>query len=427
MSDHVRLSSEPAAPASDVARIIGAIEAWNMDVTGVRDYRPIAIFLRDGAGAIRGGVTGGVWGGWLHVVALWVDEPLRGRGHGRSLLAAAEAEAVAAGARHAFLETHTFQAPELYRRLGYTLIAEIEEYPPGERQLILRKELGVPVTIDALAPSDPDSVLRRLERYYDTVPRAVARTEEIGPFTLFVATTGYPFYARPRLGLTGPIDAEDVSAVRERQRELGVPEAIEWVVQTTPSLSDAARAAGLSVEELPLLVLDRPLDVPLPAGITVRRIAADEPDLERIMAVAAVAFGNGGTAVGAPGPAERDALAATSTADRARLRQRIATGAMVMVVAEGATGPVASGVHQPVADTTEVVGVATLPSARRRGIGAAVTAALVADAVAGGLDLVFLSAAGEDVARIYERLGFRRVALAGIAEAPAPDTAPATG
>jgi hypothetical protein len=46
-------------------------------------------------------------------------------------------------------------------------------------------------------PSDP--LLAELETYYDTAPRASARTEEVGPFTLFVPTDpdGYPYYARP--------------------------------------------------------------------------------------------------------------------------------------------------------------------------------------------------------------------------------------
>ena len=268
---------------------------------------------------------------------------------------------------------------------------------------------------------DRRELLERLERYYDTVPRAGARTEEIGPFTLFVSTGAFPFYARPRLGLETMVAPEDVAAVVARQQALGVPVALEWVVETTPSLTAAARAAGLHVQELPLLMLDHALEVPVPPGVTIRRVAADEPDLEPIMAVAAVAFENGGTSVGQPGPAERDALAGSSTADRTRLRERIASGAVVLMVAEDLDGPVASGVHQPVGDTTEVVGVATLPSARRRGLGAAVTAALVAHATASALDLVFLSAASDDVARIYERLGFCRVAQAGIADAPAPD------
>ena len=139
--DAVRLSSEPAASPAEVARVVDALDAWNMQTTGVREFHQIAIFLRDEADAIRGGVTGFVWGGWLHIVALWVDEDLRGRGLGRDLVLAAEAEARLAGAQHALLETHTFQAPGLYRRLGYMTFAEIEDYPPGEGQVFMRKEL----------------------------------------------------------------------------------------------------------------------------------------------------------------------------------------------------------------------------------------------------------------------------------------------
>ncbi len=137
----VRLSSEPDAPAEQIALITDAIDRWNMAVTGDHGYRSVVIFLRDDDGSIRGGVTGGVWGGWLHVVGLWVDEAFRGRGLGRELLLAAEAEGRVAGARHSFLETHSFQAPGLYQRLGYVTIAELDDYPPGASQLVMRKEL----------------------------------------------------------------------------------------------------------------------------------------------------------------------------------------------------------------------------------------------------------------------------------------------
>jgi ribosomal protein S18 acetylase RimI-like enzyme len=137
----VRISSEPEATSSDVARIIDAIDQWNMRTTGVTEFHQIAIFLRDETNEIRGGVTGGVWGGWLHLGALWVDENLRGHGLGRQLVLAAEHEARDAGAEHAFLETHSFQAPGLYRTLGYEPFGELEEYPPGASQLFMRKEL----------------------------------------------------------------------------------------------------------------------------------------------------------------------------------------------------------------------------------------------------------------------------------------------
>ncbi|WP_405407995.1 GNAT family N-acetyltransferase [Streptomyces decoyicus] len=66
----------------------------------------------------------------------------------------------------------------------------------------------------------------------------------------------------------------------------------------------------------------------------------------------------------------------------------------------------------PVGAVSEIVGVGTLPTARRRGLGLAVTAALVADARSRGVEPVFLSAGDEDVTRIYARLGFRRIATA---------------
>jgi ribosomal protein S18 acetylase RimI-like enzyme len=137
----VRLSSEPEASPAEIERLSDRIDEWNREVTGLRDFQRIAIFLRDEHDHGRGGVTGGVWGGWLHVVSLWVDEDLRGHGLGRELMHAAEQEARAAGARMAFLETHTFQAPGFYMKLGYRTIARLDDYPPGQAQLIMSKAL----------------------------------------------------------------------------------------------------------------------------------------------------------------------------------------------------------------------------------------------------------------------------------------------
>ena len=42
---------------------------------------PLAIFLKDERGAALGGALGHIWGGWLHIEALWVAEPFRGQGY----------------------------------------------------------------------------------------------------------------------------------------------------------------------------------------------------------------------------------------------------------------------------------------------------------------------------------------------------------
>ena len=103
---------------------------------------------------------------------------------------------------------------------------------------------------------------------------------------------------------------------------------------------------------------------------------------------------------------------------RARLpvSERIRNGLTQPVVAEDASGVLAGGSHQPVGEVTAIVGVATLPSARRRGLAALVTARLVQDARERGAELVFIEAEDEDVARIYGRLGFEQVGTACIAE-----------
>jgi ribosomal protein S18 acetylase RimI-like enzyme len=156
-------------------------------------------------------------------------------------------------------------------------------------------------------------------------------------------------------------------------------------------------------------------------GVTVRLVAADDQDLKTALAVAAVAFSEPGTAVGQSGQPElAEAAAATDEASVAGTRDRIREGLTVLAAAYDEDGPLATGMHQPVGDVTEIVGVGTLPAARRRGLGVAVTSTLVADALRRGVELLLLSATDDAVARVYGRAGFRRVGTAMIAE-PAQD------
>lgn len=74
--------------------------------------------------------------------------------------------------------------------------------------------------------------------------------------------------------------------------------------------------------------------------------------------------------------------------------------------ADGA--PVTSGLGWRTGRTIGVYSIATSPSARRRGFGAAMTARVVADGVAAGCDVAALQAS-EMGRPIYERLGFRTV------------------
>ena len=52
-----------------------------------------------------------------------------------------EAEAARHGSINVYLNTFTFEAPEFYKKLGYTVFAELKDFPPGHSRLFLRKTL----------------------------------------------------------------------------------------------------------------------------------------------------------------------------------------------------------------------------------------------------------------------------------------------
>jgi ribosomal protein S18 acetylase RimI-like enzyme len=134
---------ERVSPNDNAVGVVeGKLRAFNEAAVGAYAYEPVALVLRDPAGAVCGGFVGYAGLGWLNVATLWVDEQLRGRGHGRALLEAGEALGREQGCAHAFLFTYSFQAPAFYRALGYREFAALEDFPPGAQRLFFRKDLG---------------------------------------------------------------------------------------------------------------------------------------------------------------------------------------------------------------------------------------------------------------------------------------------
>jgi len=268
-------------------------------------------------------------------------------------------------------------------------------------------------------PAASETVITRIDRFCDAVPKHRARAEQHGPLVLFVTEgPGWPYYARPKQGPRGRITVADVRRVRARQRELGIPQSFEWIEQVAPDLTEAAAGAGLEVTAHPLMVLDSPpRRAQVPAGMAVRTVRWDEPDLARVVAVPDVAFAHPGTDVGLAGPAERDKLAGDKDqAGISRMRETLAAGQSVLAAAFDDEGPLSAGSCQSAGDVAEITGVGTLPSARRQGLGAAVTAKLATLAMADSVRTVFLSASDHAVARVYAGLGFRPIGTAMIAE-----------
>ena len=266
-------------------------------------------------------------------------------------------------------------------------------------------------------PTRP-GLLDCIERYFAAAPLADARIRTAGALDVPIGDPAWPYPARPRPG-AGPVTVDDVRAAVALQEAAGLPAAVEWVPERSPETATAARGAGLTVEELPLLVAVDPVELLLPAGVRLYIVGADDPQLARYQWVAATAFAHPGGAADV-----RDVPEDTSAEAHARtaaLRERIGSGRTVLMVAVENGEPVAVGSHQPVdldgTEVSEVVGVATLPRLRGRGLGAGLTSALTAHATETA-DMVFLAAGDDDVARVYERVGFARLATTAVAEFP---------
>lgn len=128
-------------PDAEAAELRDALIEYNCATTGYRDGRDLTCLLRDAGGALVAGIDGFTWGGYARIDWLWVSESLRGQGVGTRLPHAAEDEARRRGCGKIVLDTHSFQAPDWYRSLGYREVGTTLDTPVGFSQTLFEKPL----------------------------------------------------------------------------------------------------------------------------------------------------------------------------------------------------------------------------------------------------------------------------------------------
>ncbi len=138
--DQIVIDSNP--DPQDVQFLDERITEYNFETTGITDGKLVSCFIRDEKGEIRAGIYGWTWGETCEIRDLWVHKDWRGQGLGTKLLLAVEVEARARGCKQMVLDTHTFQAPEFYKRFGYEVAGAIDDYPKGYQHIFMRKVLS---------------------------------------------------------------------------------------------------------------------------------------------------------------------------------------------------------------------------------------------------------------------------------------------
>jgi ribosomal protein S18 acetylase RimI-like enzyme len=226
---------------------------------------------------------------------------------------------------------------------------------------------------------------QRLQRY---LRGSAARGREVvraGPFTAFF-DRGDPMrylnYAIPEEG-AAPTAEEATALTRPFAERERLPR-LEYVESEAPELATSLEAAGYAREATLDLMTCTPATLrrpALPAGAALEQVT--DPERVRVLRrTQRVAFGQ--------------------PADGATSGLGESVGLLVTVGGEPAAGGLFTA---PQDGLTELAGIGTLPAFRRRGIAAALTAALAAEAFARGVEIAFLTPGDDDTRRVYERAG----------------------
>jgi GNAT superfamily N-acetyltransferase len=139
MNLRIELTKNPT-PEEEQA-ILLPLRAYNASKAGTTASKPFALLVRDDQDAVLGGLYGRMFYQWMYIELLVMPEQGRGQGLGSKLMHMAEELARENECLGIWLDTFDFQAPEFYKKLGFSEFGEIADYPPGHKRHFMQKRL----------------------------------------------------------------------------------------------------------------------------------------------------------------------------------------------------------------------------------------------------------------------------------------------
>lgn len=122
--------------------ILEPLKRYNAQEAGDGKSEKLALMVRDELNdEIIGGLHARVLYRWLFIELLVVPDQTRGQGMGSRLMQMAEDLARERNCVGVWLDTFDFQAPDFYRKHGYSEFGHIDDYPPGHKRFFFQKRL----------------------------------------------------------------------------------------------------------------------------------------------------------------------------------------------------------------------------------------------------------------------------------------------
>jgi GNAT superfamily N-acetyltransferase len=135
-------SSHDSYPDTETRAVDTGLGEFNDRAAPLHEVQPVSCFVRDESGRLVGGAVGRWWGKGCELQQLWVEDRLRRQGLGAALIKKFEAHAMRKGCTSFYLETFSFQAPQLYERLGYKTEYTRRGFPHGIVKYHMVKHVG---------------------------------------------------------------------------------------------------------------------------------------------------------------------------------------------------------------------------------------------------------------------------------------------
>jgi ribosomal protein S18 acetylase RimI-like enzyme len=127
---HAVFTLHDDVPRADGEVVDAGLGIANEGAAPLHELRALSCFARLPCGDVVGGAVGRTWGRCCELQQLWVAPAYRRRGIGAGLVRRFERRAQERGCRTFYLDTFSFQAPALYRSLGYEVRLAIAGFAP---------------------------------------------------------------------------------------------------------------------------------------------------------------------------------------------------------------------------------------------------------------------------------------------------------
>ena len=127
----------------DINTIRNGLRTYNRKYWGDTKNVPYVIKIQAENESVIGGAFFYVFGNWLELEYVWIEEAYRHRGIGKRLVEKVEIVAIEEGCKKSCLNTFDFQARYFYEKLGYRVEYIKEHIPIENTRYYMEKELGL--------------------------------------------------------------------------------------------------------------------------------------------------------------------------------------------------------------------------------------------------------------------------------------------